>query len=271
MTRFPRILLAILSVGILPATAEPQVVTPTAPPPNPKDYRRIAYPWKKDITATVFWIGEKPGGRNNTSNHHSSWDREWQKNFGGYDNPDPAARTGFRPTNFVPKLNPFYIALPYNDCLNHAAHKSEAAAAIPWFHRYSPRPGQSVCKGRWIQIISGNRTCYAQWEDCGPWVTDDWQYVFGNRPPRNTQNSKAGIDVSPAVRDQLGIKSGSKIHWRFVELSNVPRGPWSQLGTNNPFVNPKVNPDLLAAQRYNTYLRELRDKAYQQKDTSRSR
>lgn len=261
--------------GLIPtwalAQGGPKVITPTGAPPNPSDYRRIIYPWRQNITATIFWVGEKPSGRNRTSNHHSSWDGQWQKNFGGFDDPNPSARTAFRPKAFIPKQNTFYVALPYNDCHNHATHKAEAAAIIPWFRRLSPTPGNSVCHGRWLQIAHQGRSCYAQWEDCGPWTTDDWHYVFGNKRPANTQNGGAGIDVSPAVRDYLGLKSGYRVHWRFVEFSNVPRGPWAMHGNNNPFVNPEANPDLHAARRYNNYLRKLRDEAYQRKDVGRSR
>ncbi|NNC88948.1 MAG: hypothetical protein HKN82_10870 [Akkermansiaceae bacterium] len=240
-------------------------MTPTAPPPNPSEFTRLQYPWHQNITATVFWIGEKPSGRNRTSNHHSSWDRAWQKNYGGFDNPDPQARANFCPKGFVPRLNPFYIALPYNDCVDHRAHKPEAASVIPWFNRYKRRPGRSVCRGRWVQLVYKGKTCYAQWEDCGPFLTDDWRYVFGRQRPANSNNGRAGIDVSPAVRDFLGLKSHDKVHWRFVEIGHVPRGPWASLGKNNPFVNPDANPDLHAARRYNDYLRRQRDAAYQRK------
>lgn len=257
------LLAATLSVA---AQTGPRVVTPTSTPTARSTQRVVTYPWHKSITATVFWIGEAPSGRNTASNHHSSWDRNWQKNYGGFDDPNPAARANYRPKAFRPGLNPFYIALPYNDCVSHRAHRPEAARVIPWFRRLNPKPGDTVLRGRWLQIVHKNKYCFAQWEDCGPFVTDDWQYVFGNRPPRNKENGAAGIDVSPAVRDYLGIKSGDKVHWRFVELATVRRGPWTTIGANNPFVNQKVNPDLEAARRYNDYLRKLRDEAYQRKD-----
>lgn len=98
--------------------------------------------------------------------------------------------------------------------------------------------GAIVCKGRWVQIVYNKRSCFAQWEDCGPFTTEDWPYVFGDKPPVNTQNKGAGIDISPAVRDYLGITGGTAIvHWRFVEFYRIPRGPWSKYGDNNPFVN----------------------------------
>jgi hypothetical protein len=42
--------------------------------------------------------------------------------------------------------------------------------------------------------------------------------------------------VSPAVRDYLGLESTDVTDWRFVDFSEVPRGPWSTLGENNTFV-----------------------------------
>jgi hypothetical protein len=48
------------------------------------------YPWKTSIVTTVFWIGERPSGNNLVPNRTSSWDRRWTKNYGGFDDPNPA-------------------------------------------------------------------------------------------------------------------------------------------------------------------------------------
>ena len=243
-------------------SGQQQVARTTSPAPN------VSYPWKKNITCTIFWIGELPTQNNPTPNTKSSWDTKWVENFGGHDDPDPANRianhaTGeFRPRAFVPKLNPFYIALPYNDVVNHREHKPEAARVIPWFARYRPEPGKTVCKGRWVQIFRGGRYCFAQWEDCGPWETEDWNYVFGNKPPRTTQNGGAGIDLSPAIRDYLGLKSGDKVHWRFVESGQVPYGPWKRYGMQNA---SSSDPDILIQQRNLERLRKLRDEEFLKK------
>lgn len=252
----------------------PRVVIPSSSRPQPANVprpvepsARMVYPWKTYITSTIFWIGEQPTQNNPTPNCKSSWDTQWAINFGGYDDPNPANRiadhaTGdFRPKGFIPKLNPFYIALPYNDLINHRAHKPEAARVIPWFARMNPQPGKTVCKGRWIQIYYKGRSCYAQWEDCGPWVTDDWEYVFGNKPPKTKQNGSAGIDLSPAIRDYLVLKSGEKVHWRFVEAGQVPYGPWKKYGN----AVPANDPDLEAQRRYLEYLRKLRDEEFMKK------
>lgn len=195
------------------------------------------YPWKLDIVATVFWIGEQPTQNNPTPNDKSSWDTKWMESFGGYDNPDATKRTDFfTPVGFTPKQNPFYIALPYNDVIDHTRHKPEASKVIPWFQSRFTRSGRTVLKGQWVAIRHGNRVCYAQWEDCGPFVTDDHAYVFGNARPKNTSNNGAGIDISPAIRDYLGLKSMSRCDWRFVDVNEVPAGPWRNIGDNNHFV-----------------------------------
>jgi len=188
---------------------------------NPKD-------WRKNIFTTIFWIGEKPTPKNPVPNDKSSWDTKWMINYGGYD--CPKNRDGFLPKNFSPKLNPFYIALPYND-IDKRGTKPEAPKIIPWFTQTFRKNGKSVVKGQWIAIHYKGRICYAQWEDTGPFKTNDWPYVFlGKRP-----QARAGLDISPAVRDYLGLKTNDYTDWKFVHASEVPRGPWSKFGENNPF------------------------------------
>jgi hypothetical protein len=129
---------------------------------------------------------------------------------------------------------------------------------IPWFRNYFRKPGKTVLKGRWIAIHLNGKTCFAQWEDVGPFRTDDWSYVFGQSRPINQQNGGAGLDVSPAVRDYLGLRSGQRCHWRFVELHEVRPGPWKKYGDNNHFV--KVQKRELEIQRAEMErLRKLRD------------
>ena len=193
------------------------------------------YPWKTNIVTTIFWIGEKPSENNPVPNRASSWDKEWTKNYGGMDDPAPAHRSNYMPVKFTPGLNPFYCALPYNDKAKEG-HRPEASRVVPWFNEAYQGPAVSTCKGRWIAIRKGNRTAYAQWEDAGPFRTDHWQYVFGNERPKPNLNKGAGLDVSPAVRDYLGLQPTDVTDWRFVEFSEVPRGPWSTHGENNTFV-----------------------------------
>jgi hypothetical protein len=209
---------------------EPQVFVPTTSRPVTQHF-----PWKSNIVTTVFWIGEQAGGNNPVPNNRSSWDLNWTSNYGGYDNPEPSARRNYIPVAFTPRLNPFYFALPYND-VSHGQFKPEAPLVIPWFKQAYTGPGQSVCQHRWIAIRRGNRTCYAQWEDCGPFRTDHYQYVFQNERPKSNLNRGAGLDVSPAVRDYLGLQPTDVTDWKFVDTADVPSGPWRNYGENNHFV-----------------------------------
>lgn len=212
---------------------EPQVVVPTSS-------RALGvsgkYPWKTRIVTTTFWVGEPAGGNNPVHNVSSSWDVNWQTSFGGYDNPNPGARRGYIPANFVPRQNPFYIALPYNDVTS-GTTKPESKLVIPWFREEFQREGQSVCRDRWVAVRnSAGKICYAQWSDCGPFRTDHWQYVFGNERPKPNLNQGAGLDISPAIRDYLGLSGTDVTDWKFVDFRDVPSGPWAQFGDNNDFV-----------------------------------
>jgi len=198
------------------------------------------YPWKTGIVTTVFWIGGKSG------NASSAWDPKWERSYGGFDNPEAQSRKNFIPANFVPRLNPFYIALPYNDVAS-GATKPEAKVVIPWYGDVvangSWSEGQSVCRDRWVAIRSSTgKVCYAQWNDCGPFAVDHWQYVFGNEKPRPNANGGAGLNVSPAVRDYLQLSGTDVADWKFVEAPDVPKGPWALYGSNNPFTKPSPPP-----------------------------
>jgi len=233
----------------------PRVFAPTRPRTT---YTR--YPWKRQIVTTVFWIGEIPTEKNPTPNHMSAWDRNWKTNFGGFDNPDPSARAwDFRPKAFVPGLNPFYIALPYTDIRSGATGtKVEAPHVIPWFKKLFQQAGHTVLKGRWLAIRKGARVCFAQWEDVGPFVTDDYAYVFGTSRPKAAGNGGAGIDVSPAVRDFLMLRSGEHCDWRFVDVGEVPQGPWRKYGKNNDFTELQEKKKSQESE-HMAKLREMRD------------
>ncbi len=219
-----------------PKPTLPKVFAPTQPR---ETYTR--YPWKLDIVTTVFWIGELPTPGNPVPNTVSAWDKRWTSNYGGYDDPSPEGRDGLLPKKFLPGQNPFYFALPYND-ISKTGTKASARAMVPWFNEAFYREGRTILKGRWIAIRKNGKVCYAQWEDVGPFETDDWEYVFGDQRPRTRGNKGAGLDVSPAVRDYLEFGSGyGVVDWRFVDVDEVPDGPWKQYGSNNPFVNLSLN------------------------------
>jgi hypothetical protein len=161
--------------------------------------------WKVGITATVFWVGELPTV-NDPGNLVSAWDQNWLE----------SARS----------QNEFYIALPYNDVAN-GHTKTEAKKVIPWFKQAYVRDGQSVLKDHWVAIRKGAKICYAQWEDVGPFQVDHWQYVFGDERPHPNKNQDAGIDVSPAVKEYLGMSGIDSCDWRFVSENEITQGPWN--------------------------------------------
>ena len=149
------------------------------------------------------------------------------EHYGGYD--DPANRSGsYAPLAFRPRLNPFYVALPYCDVVS-GRFRPEASSVIPWFGAAYRGGGISVCKDHWVAIYAKGRIAFAQWEDVGPFTTNDWRYVFGPDPGPSAISGNArnaGIDVSPAVRKYLGLSGVDQVNWRFVESSQVWRGPW---------------------------------------------
>jgi hypothetical protein len=200
----------------------------TARPLRPRTTTDYA-PWREQIVATVFWVGESASLHNPVPNNTSAWDHAWQANFGGID--DPRRRTGFFPTNFLPKRNPFYVALPFNDLIVDPT-RPPLERLIPWSIQGPPRPGSpSLCQGAWIAVRNAEgRICYAQWEDVGPFEVNHWQYVFGNERPHPNRNGGAGIDLSPAIRDYLGLSSLDIVDWRFVKKEEVPPGPWLYFG-----------------------------------------
>ena len=201
-------------------------------------------PWKTDIVTTIFWIGEQATANNPVPNHKSSWDADWARNYGGYDNPDASRRHDYIPISFVPRQNPFYCALPYND----VSHGQVSSPRRPRWFRGSGRHLSSrvipFARTAGCAIRHGSRVCYAQWEDCGPFRTDHYQYVFRNERPKPNLNHGAGLDVSPAVRDYLGLGPLSVNDWQFAEVRDVPPGPCGENygDNNNSSLSPGARP-----------------------------
>lgn len=175
----------------------------------------VSYPWKEGILTTFFYIGED-------SSHSSAWNEEWTKSNHGADDPDN--RNGYATALHASSVNPFYVALPFNDL----AHPDQAKEYVPrtWAPRLVNGKPLSACKDRWVEIKSASgRTCYAQWEDVGPNGNGDAAYVFGSDRPAT---DKAGLDVSPAVAQYLSLDTDKKAvtSWRFVDDQDVPPGQW---------------------------------------------
>ena len=182
-----------------------------------------------------LWVGEPSDADNDfIPNDVSYWDNQWQLSFGGVD--DPEHRNGYWPAEFKPNENPFYVALPFGEFESESGNEFRAdALSVPWY-----RAGLSpLLKNHWVVINRGDRTCYAQWEDVGPFEVDDFAFVFGSaKRPRNTFDAKAGLDVSPACWQYLRMDDNAETAWRFVDAADVPPGPWTEIvttsGNNRP-------------------------------------
>ena len=184
---------------------------------------RYQHSWKRDIPLSLFWVGQPL--EDDTQRTSSAWDPNWLQNFGGVD--DPKRRNGYFPEGVDPQMNPFYVALPYDDIMpGGGMFKPEASELIKWFWAKAKVPGRTVCKDRWLAIHFGHKVCYAQWQDVGPFYSDDSAYVFQHSRPKQNRNGHTGMSVSPAVLDFLDVQEGTKISWKFVEAVDVPHGPW---------------------------------------------
>ena len=198
--------------GTLPITSSPHK--------GPKNI----YPWKTNIITTIFWIGEGSTPISSTTNEASAWDEDWRSSNSGSDSPND--RDGYASGRHAATVNPFYVALPFNDL----AFPDKANRWLPAGWSRPSRNGKQVsaCKDRWVEIKvedGTGRTCYAQWEDVGPLRYDHAEYVFGSQRPDTY--TRAGLDVSPAVAQYLNVNEKNRItRWRFVDDEDVPPGVW---------------------------------------------
>lgn len=186
------------------------------------------YPVRSNIIATVFWVGEEGDESNDfIQNRSSLWQDDWLSSYGGVDSPDK--RCDYKPCGFTPKENPFYFALPYADTNDTGPKPESELKRIPWYTGTFPQSG-TLLKNRWVKISRDGKTAYAQWEDVGPFGEDDIDYVFGTAQPKE---KRAGIDLSPAAAEYVGVDGRGTVSWQFVEESDVPDGPWKNIITTS--------------------------------------
>jgi hypothetical protein len=188
---------------------------------------------RKEALASVFWVGEDATADNrHIPNHASAWDPDWIDSYGGVDDPTRRQNNGYWPEGFKPKENPFYVALPYWEYqqVDDRLEFKPNITRIPWYDPSNPpKINDPILKNRWVEVSSNSRTVYAQWEDVGPYQTDDVEYVFGLNPSKE----QYGIDLSPATANYLLIAGSGKVTWRFVEEGKVPAGPWKEIVTTS--------------------------------------
>lgn len=159
---------------------------------------------------------------------------------------------GYFPAGLPPIYeNPFYLDLPYDDYNPSDATDTTGYARrcndIPWandagYAGNCTNRQFSYMKNRFVKVMANGKTCYGQIEDAGP-ADDgngngnyaDAQYVFGSYDarPYNTSYNAAGMDVSPALNACLGgtFNSDLTVNWQFVDMGDVPNGPWKTLVT----------------------------------------
>lgn len=226
---------ASLTATVGPLTATARLVVQALPVTSPGLLEH------RDVVATIFWVGEGADGSNGfIANAQSAFDASWLAHYGGID--APGSRRGYLPAGFTPLENPFYFALPYSDIDERGARKQNASLVVPWAMSRAVGATESLVKNRWIRITAPGtaRTCYAQWEDAGPGLYDDFQYVFGSAAPANPflldgLASASALDVSPAVRDCLGLSADvMRLTWQLVADADVPAGPWMDIVTRSP-------------------------------------
>jgi hypothetical protein len=222
---------SVFPASVLPLTSTGNYSTPSRTTAPTSDFTftnysrksKANYPWKTGIITTMFWIGEGGSSISPTDNIGSAWDEHWRSTNRGNDDPDE--RNGYASAEHASTVNPFYVALPFNDL----AFPDKARDWVPRSWHRPPEDGKQVsaCKDRWVWIKNSNgRSCFAQWEDVGPLRTDHAEYVFGDERPDTY--TRAGLDISPAVAKYLGIDGDKRAitSWRFVDDEDVPPGQW---------------------------------------------
>ena len=260
---------------VRPADQTAQPVPPRAPSEAAGQDR---YPWHTGIASTTFWVGELydatlADGSQVCSTYDGNWAFHWSgvnmgkvpasaagcagSIWGGCDGnwnatytqcstePRTAANDYFPTNGFVPKENPFYLDLPYDD-LNDPIGFRDRCTVIPWANDpgYAGRCNDtsfSYMKNRWVELVGpSGKSCYGQVQDAGPSSGSNYHdaaYVFGSndKRPAQTQWNNAGMDVSPALNGCLGFKeldgSSDKVNWRFVD--SPPAGPWTRVVTTS--------------------------------------
>lgn len=234
-------LTGVLVVGVLgPAghATAPRVNDEDGPLPGTTAAR--TYPMHTSVPASVFRIGAQvPGQGDDEQSLRSGWDRDWAAHFGGcdgYGSPGASCRSDLAgrtppdwfPVALVPKENPYYLGLPYNDLDDLAGRTASPWARDPGYAKHLADPTFSLVKNRWVQVTGTTGSCYGQVEDTGPGRSDAG-YVLGAARPAHTP----AINLSPALARCVGMTdaaAGGRVDWAFVD--RPPAGPWTAVPTS---------------------------------------
>ena len=240
------VLTGVLAVGVLGAAGR------AAAPREDDEDRALpgttatrTYPVHPGVPASVFRVGVTlPGQGVDAQSLSSGWDRSWAAHYGGCDGygsvgascrSDLTARTApdWFPVSLVPKENPYYVGLPYNDL------GDPQRAAVPWardrgFAEHLRDRTFSFVKNRWVQVTGASGSCYAQVEDTGPGGSDPGYVLGAARPAR-----VPALNLSPALARCVGVTEPAavtRVDWTFVD--RPPAGPWTAVVTSRQVSGP---------------------------------
>ena len=209
-----------------PVVEEPVVedpVEPEAPPTIPDPFEEEEpepeeealdtasnYVWHHNIITTTFWLGEKASADNGWISNEST----------AYESP-------------ADSVNDWYVAVPLSDITTKDGQtmNKDWVVDLPW---YDPADSEgyeyySYLKNRWVMIRRGDKVAYGQVADAGPRGEDLYNYVIlGGEFHNPLSQNNAGLDVSPAINDYLGMDGKDEADWKFIEEEEVPDGPWKE-------------------------------------------
>jgi hypothetical protein len=204
---------------------------------------RRSYPVHRQVLAMQFRLGAIVSQRDGYDGQSvsSAWDARWAQHYGGCDglgpvgvacSADTAARRGpdWFPTVTVPRENPYYVALPFDDLVPNGTTGRERMAwsQDPGFAGRQGDRTVSFLKNRWVSVSGPAGTCFAQVEDTGPGAPDP-AYVFDAEAPKDYY----GMHLSPALFRCLGFDGTAldgRVDWAFVDAPD--QGPWATLVTS---------------------------------------
>ena len=83
-------------------------------------------------------------------NLSSVWDDDWVSHYGGVDS--PRNRSQYLPSGFIPKENPFYFALPYDDFYDNRTRKADSYGTVYWAGKRPWNDSMSMVKNSWIDF-----------------------------------------------------------------------------------------------------------------------
>lgn len=229
-TRKLDIPLLALALGILvmavASTLNGCTKQPTPPPvviePIPTTSASATPIKMKAAKATVFWVGEAASEENgwiqNTDSVYQWGSNHWLKHHG-------CADTEKKPCDG--KENSFYVAVPATDMKDEEANP-KVRKAMPAAWLVGATTQESSMKNRWVVVRANGKIGYGQIQDAGPFGEEDVEWVFGSATkPKSKENSYAGLDVSPALANYLGVSGVFDAEFAIViDAKDVPPGPW---------------------------------------------